>query len=91
MSEVVKRGRGRPKKPEGEIKSSPLSFKTTLALRQKINQSAAEKGWSIAKEVEHRLQESIEDGKPLIDMLLEDKKLLLLILKIAEALQEESK
>lgn len=55
----AKRGRGRPR--EGaDLKTAPLSVRTSPALRHRIDEARAQSGRSLAQEVECRLHLSFD-------------------------------
>lgn len=73
--EKMAKPRGRPPKPEAEIKRHNVSLSTTKAMRDRLADAAAKVGRSQSSEIEHRLQMSfaLEDdaGGPSVRRLLD--------------------
>ena len=55
---VVKKGIGRPRKPEGDRKSVNFAFRGRGQLRERLGEAVRVSGRSISEEIEHRLEES---------------------------------
>jgi hypothetical protein len=65
------RKRGRPPKPEEEVRRHPIGVRTTRALKEKIEDAAAATGRSVAQEVEARLEQSFRPGAEHISVPLD--------------------
>jgi len=60
---------GRPRLPPGEGKNSVLSLRTTRQLKAALVKASQDVGRSLAADVEHRLQQSLDDERHLVDAL----------------------
>ena len=66
---MEKRKPGRPTETPGDAKRHPLNMRTTKALRDSLEEAAADSGRSLAQEVEYRLERSflMDDVKAWLD------------------------
>src|SRR5690348_4340883 len=65
----VKRGPGRPPKPEGEAKRAYFQTRIREPQRQRLDAAAAVNGRSLSEEIEQRLEESLADEDRLVAAL----------------------